>query len=157
MTVAGSVRNKVRVRVNGLLVEEDSLLMVQLLSPVAGELIWMPPGGGLRFGESLTDALRREIREETGIETDPGPLWYMHEVITDDIHAIEFYFLCRRLGGVMRKGSDPEYSPNDQIIRDVAFLRFEDLVRSDIHPAYLRTGFLGDYGDESGSGLPKFI
>ncbi len=157
MSDSGSIRNKVRVRVNGLLVEEDALLMVQLLSPVAGKLIWMPPGGGVRFGESLTEALKREMREETGIEADPGPLWYLHEVITDKVHAVEFYYLCRRQGGLMQKGTDPEHSREDQIIRDVAFLSFKDLGRSDIHPAYLRTGFLGDYTDESSSGLPKFI
>ncbi len=157
MTDSGSIGNKVRVRVNGLLVEEDALLMVQLLSPVAEELIWMPPGGGVNFGEVLTDALKREMREETGIEVVPGPLWYLHEVITDEVHAVEFYYLCRRLGGMMQKGTDPEYPRHDQIIRDVAFLPFLDLDRADIHPAYLRTGFLGDYLDEIGSGLPKFI
>ncbi len=157
MTVSGSIRDTVRVRVNGLLVEEGSLLLVRLMSPVAGKLIWMPPGGGLHFGESLTGALRREMLEETGIDVTPGPLWYLHEVITNDVHAIEFYYLCRRRGGSLIKGADPEYSDDEQIIRDVAFLPLERLDQPDIHPVYLRSGFVSDYRDKHGADLPKFI
>ncbi len=157
MTHPGSIRNTVRVRVNGLLVQNQSLLMVRLLSPVAGKLIWMPPGGGLQFGETLTSALRREIREETGIIVSPGPLWYLHEVRTRDVHAIEFYYLCEQQGGALKTGSDPEYSDEHQIIRDVAFVPFEQLDQRDIYPAYLRRGFTVDFLQERDSSLPKFI
>jgi len=54
----------VRVRVNGILVKDDALLLVQLKSPLEDQLIWMPPGGGVRFGESLESAAKREIAEE---------------------------------------------------------------------------------------------
>ncbi len=157
MTSAGSYRNSVRVRVNGLLVREQSLLMVQLMSPVAYRLIWMPPGGGVQFGEPLADTLQREMAEETGLRVSAGPLWYLHEVIRGDVHAVEFYFLCDAIGGTLRTGQDPEYSVSDQIIREVAFLPFERLDRDDIHPAYLRSGFVEDYLGNGGRVQPKFI
>ncbi len=157
MTSAGSYRNSVRVRVNGLLVREQSLLMVQLMSPVAGRLIWMPPGGGVQFGEPLADTLQREMAEETGLRVSAGPLWYLHEVIRGDVHAVEFYFLCDAIGGTLRTGQDPEYSVSDQIIREVAFLPFGRLDRDDIHPAYLRSGFVEDYLGNGGRVQPKFI
>ncbi len=157
MTDTGSFRNTVRVRVNGLLVRDRSLLMVQLLSPVAGRLIWMPPGGGVSFGESLTATLQREMLEETGLQVAPGPLWYLHEVIHDDVHAIEFYYLCRKRGGSLHAGSDPEYAESEQIIRDAAFLPFERLDADDIHPSYLRDGFAEDFLGKGRPDFPKFI
>lgn len=34
---------------------------------------WEPPGGVLEFGESIRDGLRREVREETGLDVQPCP------------------------------------------------------------------------------------
>lgn len=160
MALPGLFGKMVRVRANGLLVENGGLLMVRLESPVTGGMIWMPPGGGVRFGEPLIHALEREMKEETGIDVAPGPLWYLHEVIHPEVHAIEFYYLCKKKGGALRTGSDPEYPEEEQIIRDAAFLPVERLDREDVHPVYVRRGFARDHRNylagESMT-LPKII
>ena len=51
------------------IVERDGRLLVSHERETGWILI---PGGGLEAGESLTDCVRREIREETGALVEPG-------------------------------------------------------------------------------------
>lgn len=58
VTVGGLVKN-----------HEGKILMVK--DPVRG---WELPGGQVEVGETLTDAFKREIKEETGIDIEVGNL-----------------------------------------------------------------------------------
>ncbi len=53
---------------------DDRVLLVRAAPhlTVAGQ--WFLPGGGLDHGEHPVDGLRREFREETGLDIVPGPL-----------------------------------------------------------------------------------
>jgi 8-oxo-dGTP diphosphatase len=61
-----------RVRVSALLRWHDRLLLCRQEKP--GKEYWLLPGGGVNGGETLLDALRRELREELGIAWDDLPL-----------------------------------------------------------------------------------
>ena len=54
-----------RIRVSALLRWNDRLLLCR--QEKGGREYWLLPGGGVNAGESLTDALHRELREECGI------------------------------------------------------------------------------------------
>ena len=54
-----------RIRVSALLRWEDRILLCRHEKP--GKEYWLLPGGGVDSGESLVDALRRELHEEVGI------------------------------------------------------------------------------------------
>jgi ADP-ribose pyrophosphatase YjhB (NUDIX family) len=55
-----------RIRVSALLQWNDRVLLCRHEKP--GKEYWLLPGGGVNGGESLVQALRRELKEEVGIE-----------------------------------------------------------------------------------------
>lgn len=61
------------VAVGAVLVDHDRLLLVRRgRSPAAGS--WSVPGGRVEAGETLAEAVTRELREETGVEGVCGPM-----------------------------------------------------------------------------------
>ena len=57
-----------RIRVSALLRWHGQILLCRHEKP--GREYWLLPGGGVDAGESLTDALCRELEEEVGIDED---------------------------------------------------------------------------------------
>ena len=80
--------------------------------PLAGQ--WSLPGGAIELGETLHEGLRRELREEIGIETKIGPLVELFDRITRDTdgrvryHYVLADYLCHHVSGELRPGSDAE-------------------------------------------------
>ena len=58
---------------------------------------WEPPGEVLELAETIHDGLRREIREETGLDIEPGPLTGIYKNMPRGIIAL--VFRCKITGG----------------------------------------------------------
>jgi 8-oxo-dGTP diphosphatase len=58
---------------------------------------WEPPGGVLEPGETITDGLRREVREETGLDVEPVALTGVYKNMKRAIIAL--VFRCKITGG----------------------------------------------------------
>lgn len=59
---------------------------------------WEPPGGVLELNETIEDGLSREVREETGVEIEIGPLTGVYKNMTRGIVAL--VFRARLVSGV---------------------------------------------------------
>ena len=90
---------------------------------------WAPPGGGVEFGQNAHQALIREFKEETFLNVRPGALLFSCEFIQPPLHAIELFFEAISDLGKPGRGLDPESTADQQIITDVAFLSFDEIMR----------------------------
>jgi len=89
------------VGVAGVVVGQDGrALAVRRRSPQRWEL----PGGALEGGELILDGLRREVREETGLEVQPVRLSGIYQNMA--LGPVALVFLCRRIGGTQRTSDE---------------------------------------------------
>lgn len=108
--------NIVRVRVSCVVFEDDRLLLVrhEKPDPETGIIMtyWLLPGGGVEFGESLPEALARELMEETGLKIKTGALLYVSDTIPPDKHRhiLHIIFAAEIIGGSL------EVRPQDRLV-----------------------------------------
>lgn len=84
--------------------ERNEVLLVRRANPPR-QNEWSLPGGKVEFGETLTAAVLREIREETGLEIDVVGLLDVAELI-EGAHYVLIDFGARVRGGDLKAGSD---------------------------------------------------
>ena len=118
------------VGVGGVVVREGSVLLVQRgVEPLKGQ--WSLPGGAVELGETLEEAVVRELREETGLAVRVLELVEAFERITPDdtgrprYHYVLLDYLCEAAGGTPEAGSD---------VVGVAWARPEEFARYSLSP-----------------------
>ena len=84
---------------------DGRVLLVERGRP-PGEGLWSVPGGRLEPGETLAQAVAREVREETGLVVEVGPFVCVIERIGDDHHFVILDYLARAIGGELAAASD---------------------------------------------------
>ncbi len=97
----------------GILRGDGKVLACQRKRDAVYSLKWEFPGGKVEAGETPSEALRRELREELGIEATPGAEIHRQEWVYPDGVADPkkdgsfrvFYFLVDRYTGVPRNNA----------------------------------------------------
>lgn len=89
--------------------DAEVLLVRRKASPYAGR--WSLPGGAVELGETVHDAVVREVREETGLDVEPKEVVGVYDNIITEGDRVRFHyllvdFLCRLIGGELDPGSD---------------------------------------------------
>ncbi len=124
---AAAFAGNLRVRVCGVCLKDDKLLLVRHGHTLLNNAFWSAPGGGVAFGETMQQALVREMLEETGLEVHVGRFLFVNEFVQPPLHAIEFFFEVSITGGSMRTGTDPELAADKQLIEEVQWLGIKEL------------------------------
>lgn len=119
--------DKLRIRVCGICIHNDKLLLVRHSHTVGNSAFWAPPGGGLQYGETMQACLKREIQEETGLEVKVDRFLFVNEFLQPPLHAVEFFFEAKAVGGTLKTGTDPEASEDKQLIEHVQWLTIKEL------------------------------
>lgn len=123
------------VAVSGVVLDQSQrVLVVQRdVPPAAGR--WTVPGGRVEPGERVREAVRREVREETGLDVAVGELAWWLEHLDDRHHYVILDFFADVVGGTLRAGDDA---------RDARFM-----TRSELE-AVATTDRLLDFFDDCG-------
>jgi 8-oxo-dGTP diphosphatase len=97
--------------VGALIFEGDAILLVERAGePLKG--YWSLPGGLVETGELIEDAVRREVREETGLLVELLSRFDIFERIMRDAegraeyHYVLVDYICRVVGGAPRAADD---------------------------------------------------
>lgn len=85
---------------------EGRVLLGQRLRRDNGYGKWVLPGGGIKGRETFEEALRREVREECGIEIDLGPLVLPYRHIDGPTNNVALFFHARYASGALVGGDD---------------------------------------------------
>jgi ADP-ribose pyrophosphatase YjhB (NUDIX family) len=103
------------------------LLIKRGHAPLKGQ--WSLPGGGVETGETLEQAVAREVLEETGLTIEVGPMVEVLDRISRDAdgrvehHFVLIDFVGRPTGGVLAGASDAD---------DAAWVELSDIARYDV-------------------------
>lgn len=95
-------RKKRLVRCQGVILKNDSILILEHYNSLRNEKFWLLPGGGIEFNESEEECIHRELKEETNLNVE------INQVLFDDIkYGLDYKryvtFLCTPLEGSIEK------------------------------------------------------
>lgn len=92
--------------VAGIVFDATGRVLLVQRAKEPGKGLWTVPGGRLEGAETLAQGVAREVREETGLVVEVGPLACVVERMGDDYHFVILDYLARVVGGTLAAGSD---------------------------------------------------
>ena len=113
----------------GAVVFRDSRILLVKRKYDPGKGLWAVPGGAVEPGESLAQAVVRELEEETGLRGEPrGVVWVDEVVVRDESGRVRYHYvlidiLIDRVEGEARAGGDAG---------DIRWFTLEDAASSSI-------------------------
>ena len=97
--------------VGAIIIHQSKILIVKRANEPAKGL-WSIPGGVVELGEHLYKAIKREVKEETGLEIDIERLLdAVDNIVFDEDNRIQYHYvlldyLCRLRGGALKAADD---------------------------------------------------
>ncbi|KAF0207602.1 MAG: hypothetical protein FD171_1661 [Actinobacteria bacterium] len=126
--LAARASSRPRVRVAAVVVIDGKILLVRQRR--TGEPYYLLPGGGVDAGETLAEALTREVREETGLDVALARPLFISDTIEPGgtRHVVNITFLTEVTGGEL------ETDPSDPSIEGIDLMAASALSSIDLRP-----------------------
>ena len=145
------MENVMQVRVTGILIEDEKVLLVK--QKVANR-DWSLPGGRVENGETLEEAMIREMKEETGLDVKVKNLLYVCDKPDARPSLLHITFLLERIEGEITLPSN-EFDHNP--IHDVQMIPIKDLSQYDFSETFISLISEGFVNAGSYQGLKRNI
>lgn len=108
--------------VGGVVIDRERVLLVKL---TYGHKGWILPGGYVKSTETIGQAVKREVREETGLDVEPTQIVSVRSRTDQGKCDIYVAFLVKIMGG--------ELKPDREEISDLKYFTLEEMeARSDV-------------------------
>ena len=126
------------VRAAAVLIENSRILLVK--QEVTPTRHWSLPGGKLDIGETLEQCLKREMKEETGLDIRLKELVYVTDRINTQTHVVHMSFLVEKTdNGVLPAAwqhVDPSPSYSSDSIREIRMVPLTELEKYGYPPKW---------------------
>jgi 8-oxo-dGTP diphosphatase len=130
------VSTRPELSVGAVVVHDGSLLLVRRgHGPAAGQ--WSVPGGRLEWGETIAEAVVREVGEETGLECVCGEMLGWVEIIDDDHTTPEHHVVVLDFVATVLEHGEPVAGDDAAEVRWVPLADVLDLNIVDGLPEFL--------------------
>ncbi|MCK4849534.1 MAG: NUDIX domain-containing protein, partial [Candidatus Heimdallarchaeota archaeon] len=108
--------------VGGVVIHEQKVLLVKLTyGPAKGK--WLIPGGLVDCGETLQDAVKREIFEETGVQVQPRGIIGVRSMVRTKDHLTDLYSIL-----ICEVVDSPEILVKDELeVSEVRWMPLDEL------------------------------
>jgi 8-oxo-dGTP diphosphatase len=136
MTSKNNIAKRPLVAVDGIVVRRTgSIVLIKRKRPPY-EGYWALPGGLVEYGETVEEAVVREVKEETGLEVDVKGLVGVYSKPDRDPrgHVISIAFLVVEVGGELRGSEETEVGEFYAIPERLAF-DHKDILREGLELA----------------------
>lgn len=116
-----------RIRVCGILNKGDGLLFVKHIKKE--KEYWLLPGGGVDYGETFQESLKREFKEEVNLEIEVKEMLFVSEAIAPDMsrHIVNMYFEVEQIGGELKLGEEER-------LKEAGYIKISDFDDYIIYP-----------------------
>lgn len=117
----------IRVRAAGILVDNNKILLIK--HKKNNNEYWLLPGGGVDYGETFSEAVKREFFEETNLNVKVKDMVFIMESINPDggRHIVNVVFIVEKESGDLKIA-------DEAILDELKFIDIEELSNYTVYP-----------------------
>jgi len=122
-----------RISGGGIVINQGKILLVRYLDS-RGKGYLAGPGGGVLVNESTSQAVIREVLEETALKVKPNKILFVEDMLSKRHRITKIWFLCDLMGGKLTL----THGAKEEEILEVGWYTREQLDNETVYPMPLK-------------------